>query len=178
MNSGLRICTVQITDNLNGTRVCKSKKHEQHQTSRVYACKINTPHMHTYPYKVSATKRSAYCYSAIPLFHIPPFPDSRLSYIQCCISHLVSCCMRRSKATTCVIHHLSPFTNDGFAVMSNQCGHKFSVNSSKKHKQRSAYPAKYSYIYLHRDQVLLVFINSEDTMSTSQASEELSHVPT
>ena len=72
MNSGLRICTVQITNNLNDTRVRKSKNHGWHQTSRVRMCKINAPHMRTYPYKVSATKRSAY--SVIPLFHYSIFP--------------------------------------------------------------------------------------------------------
>ena len=32
------IYTVQITHNLNGTHVCKSKKHMWHQTTRVHTC--------------------------------------------------------------------------------------------------------------------------------------------
>ena len=49
--------TVQITHNLNGTHVCKSKKHTWHQITHVHVCKINAPHARTYPYEISATKR-------------------------------------------------------------------------------------------------------------------------
>ena len=52
--------TVQITHNLNGTLMCKSKKHVWHQTTRVQVCKINNaPHTRTYPNEVSATKQSS-----------------------------------------------------------------------------------------------------------------------
>ena len=47
------------------TRVCKSKKHAWHQTTRVHVCKMNAPHTRTYPYKVSATKRS-YLHPVVP----------------------------------------------------------------------------------------------------------------
>ena len=54
---------VQITHNLNGTRVCaacaKAKKHAWHQTTYLHTCQINVPHTRTYPYEVSATKQSS-----------------------------------------------------------------------------------------------------------------------
>ena len=72
------VATVQITHNLNGTRVshacdmrvcrvcksvcarvCKIKTTRVHQTTRVHACKMNAPHTCTYQYEVSATKRSS-----------------------------------------------------------------------------------------------------------------------
>ena len=57
------LCTVQIIHNLNGTRVCAKAKNTRGIKPLVYthlhACKMNAPHTRTYPYEVSATKRSS-----------------------------------------------------------------------------------------------------------------------
>ena len=53
---------VQITHNLNGTRVCAAcakAKNVWHQTMHVHVFKINAPNICTYPYEVSVTKRSS-----------------------------------------------------------------------------------------------------------------------